>query len=264
MKPELSVVVSAKDEAVRIADCVRSAAWADEVVVVVDERTKDDTAALARAEGARVVVEPWHGGFAAQKAAAVEHAGGRWVFVLDADERFTPALAEEVRRAVRSGEASAYEVCRKNHFGRVWVRHGGWWPDWTLRLFRRGAARFDGRLVHERLVCEGRVGRLRSPLLHYTYEGAVDFLTRSAVYAELAARQMWRNGRRARAWDILLRPPATFLRMYLLRAGFLDGMTGLALARLYAAYTLAKYHRLRELGRLDAAEGEMDDAGGSR
>jgi len=241
----LSVTVITKNEARNIEDCLRSVAWAQEIVVV-DQYSTDGTADMAKGLGARVYQESWKG-FARQKNCAVEKATGDWILSLDADERITVPLKEEIEETMGRKDAfHGYFIARKNFFSGQWIRHGGWYPDYCLRLFKKGSGRFEERAVHEKVVITGSTGYLRSPLEHYTYRSVADYLIRMERYSRLAALEIG-EAKRPLLWAALtLRPAFTFLNMYLLRGGFLDGKKGLFLAASYAYYTFLKYYRFSE------------------
>jgi glycosyltransferase involved in cell wall biosynthesis len=231
----LSITVITLDEEERLRACLESVAWADEIVVV-DAESRDKTTQIAREFTERVVVRPWPG-FADQKNFALAQATGDWVLSLDADEEVSPELREEIQRLLAEPPTcEGYAVPRKNIFWGRWVRHGGLYPDWQLRLFRRGRGRFVARAVHESVQVDGAVARLRGPLLHRSYRDVSDFLTRADRYSTLAADEWVRRGRPARPLDLVLRPLGRFLGMYVLRLGVLDGWRGLLLATLYAYY----------------------------
>ncbi|HUG36760.1 MAG TPA: glycosyltransferase family 2 protein [Candidatus Limnocylindrales bacterium] len=237
--PRISVAIVTLNEQDRLRACLESVAWADEVVVV-DAESADKTVALAREFTDRVWVRPWPG-FVAQKNFAIEQATGDWVLALDADEQVTPALAERVRAILRAdGPADGYSIPRQNMFWGAWVRHGGLYPDWQLRLFRRRSGRFSGEGVHESVRVDGTVERLAEPMLHHSYRGLEDFVERANRYSTLAARDLIRQGRRVRLAELILRPLGRFLSMYIMRRGFLDGWRGLVLAVLYADYVFLR------------------------
>ncbi len=242
----ISAVLITKNEERHVGPCLASLSFADEVVVV-DSGSTDGTEAICRRDPrVRWHVEPWKG-FGPQKNSAVDKALGPWIFSIDADERVTPSLAEEIAAlSPGDGGPAGYRVPRRSFFGKTWVRRGGWYPDYTIRLFRKDAGRFVDRSVHETVRLTGPAGTLSGDLLHYTYRDTEDFLERMNRYSTTGAKELRREGRRARPWDLLVRPPWTFFRMYVLKRGFLDGATGFRLAVLYAMYTFAKYAKLGE------------------
>jgi glycosyltransferase involved in cell wall biosynthesis len=246
-REKVSVIVITLNEEREIGDCLESVTWADEIVVV-DSGSSDRTIEIAKKFTDQVVYHQWVG-FAAQKNWAVELATHPWVLSLDADERVSPELRAEIERLLESPPRFVgYQIPRKNFFLGRWIRHGGWSPDYVLRLFRRDAGRFTERRVHESVTVRGEVGTLQSPLEHYTYRSMVDYFQRMDRYSTLAAEEMFEGGKRAHLIDLLLRPCATFLKMFLLRQGFRDGMDGFLLSRLYSIYTFAKYAKLYKMG----------------
>ena len=243
--PRLSVVVITLNEEDRIRACLASAAWADEIVVV-DAGSEDKTVALAREFTDHVVIRAWEG-FAAQKNFALARASGDWVLSLDADEEVEPALAAEIRTAIAAADAaSGYRIARRNIMWDRWIRHGRLYPDWQLRLFRRGHGRFVDRAVHESVVVDGPVGRLSAPMVHRSYRDVSDFLRRADRYASLAAADFVRDGRRFRATQLVTAPLGRFLAMYVLHRGFLDGWRGFLLAVLYAYYVFVRAAKIWE------------------
>lgn len=243
--PRLSVVVVTRDEEERIRTCLESVAWADELIVV-DAESQDKTAAIARELTDHVLVRPWPG-FALQKNFGLEQARGAWILSLDADETVSPALRDEIEAVVRrDGPCDGYAVPRRNIFWGRWVRHGGLYPDWQVRLFRRGRGRFSARAVHESVQVDGAVGRLAGHLEHRSYRDLSDFLARADRYATLAAEDWIAAGRRVHAWDVVARPLGRFLGMYVVGRGFLDGWRGFLLAALYAYYVLIRAAKVWE------------------
>jgi glycosyltransferase involved in cell wall biosynthesis len=244
----LSVIIIALNQEANIGPCLESARFADEIVVV-DTGSADGTVALARTYGVRVVTAPWQG-FAGTKNLALDQAQGDWVFSLDTDERLPAALRDEILAVVRAdGPLNGYRVPRKNYFGGRWIRRLGWYPNYTLRLWRRGRGRFREREVHEEVEVAGPVGTLQTPLDHYSYHNLEEYAARQDRYARLAAREMARQGRRLRPGELWWRPFFTFWKLYLMKLGILEGALGLSLAWQGSRYNFLKYHYLRELTR---------------
>jgi glycosyltransferase involved in cell wall biosynthesis len=257
-RPVLSVTVITHNEEERLRACLESVAWADELVVV-DAESGDKTVSVARELTDRIWVRPWPG-FAEQKNFAIDQCRGEWILSVDADERVTPELAARVRAIVAAdGPADGYRVPRRNFFWGAWVRHGGLYPDYQLRLFRRRAGRFAIHGVHESVTVAGRVEALAEPLLHHSYRDLDDFVRRSNRYSTLAAADWVRAGRTATMVDLIFRPLGRFVSMYIMRGGFLDGWRGLVLAILYADYVflrMAKVIEVRAAPEGEASEGE--------
>jgi glycosyltransferase involved in cell wall biosynthesis len=246
--PRLSAVVITLNEEGHIRRCLESVAWADEIVVV-DACSHDKTVQIARELTDRVIVRPW-AGFTAQKNFALEQSTGEWILSLDADEEAAPELRHEIMAIVADSRAChGYAVRRQNMFLGRFIRHGGLYPDWQVRLFRRGRGHFAERAVHESVTVTGPVGRLRGHVVHRSYEDVSDFIGRANRYSSLAAEQMVREGRRVRAGELVLRPLGRFLSMYVMKRGFLDGRRGLLLATLYAYYVFMRSAKVWEVTR---------------
>jgi glycosyltransferase involved in cell wall biosynthesis len=242
------VAIIALNEEERIRACLESVAWADEIVVV-DSGSGDKTVTIAREFTDRVLFHAWEG-YGAQKNWAVAQCQGDWVLSLDADERVSEPLRAEIAATLAADPPVAgFRVPRQNFFQDTWIRHGGWYPDHQLRLFRRGRGAFTPSAVHESVRVDGPIGRLRSPLVHQSYRGIEDFVARANRYSELAARELAATARGGSLADLLLRPAWRFVSMYVLRGGFLDGWRGLVLAVLYAHYVFLRAAKVRELGR---------------
>jgi glycosyltransferase involved in cell wall biosynthesis len=240
-----SAVVITRNEEQRLATCLGSLAWADEIVVV-DAESSDATVEIARRFTDRVIVRPWPG-FAAQKNFAAGHAQGDWILSVDADEEVSAELRGEILTVLDGPPPIAgYAVPRRNIFWGRWIRHGGLYPDWQVRLFQRGRGRFVERAVHESVEVTGDVERLGGPLVHRSYESITQFLERANRYSSLAADDLARGGRRVGSGQLVLRPLGRFLTMYVLRRGFLDGTPGLLLAALYAYYVFIRSAKVWE------------------
>jgi len=246
MRSPISIAIITLNEERNIRACLESVKWADEVVVC-DSGSTDQTLAIAAEYGATTFQDEWRG-FAAHKNLAVERTRHLWVFVLDADERMTPALRREVEAVLADPAArDGYLISRRSYFLGRWIRGCGWYPDESIRLFRRGRGRFGARAIHEAVAVDGRVGRLSAPLEHYTYDSISAFLQRMDRYSTLAAEELQRAGRSARVWDLVGRPAWTIFRMFLLQGGWREGWRGLLLSGLYAGYAFSKYAKLWEL-----------------
>jgi len=245
----VSACVIARDDARNIRRCLESLAWADERIVVVDERSRDATESIATELGARVIRHPYRGNLE-QKNFALEQARGDWVVALDADESLSPQLAEALRAELgAAGDCEGIEVNRVTyHLGR-WIRHGDFHPDWQLRAFRRGRGEWVGANPHGRVRVPGAVRRVTGDCEHRSYADLSDQLARVQEWSRIEAERLQREGRRARLRDLVLRPPARFLRAYLLKAGFLDGVPGFAIAAITAFHVFVKYAKLWELER---------------
>lgn len=237
----VTVIVAARNESANIAACIDSVRWADEVIVA-DHGSSDDTTIQAVAAGATILDGAGAPTIGALRNGAIAAARNAWVLVVDADERATASLAEEVRGVTAQAERAAYRVPRRNFFIGREIRHGGWERDRPVRLFR-SALRYDASRVHESVPAPDP-GELRSALLHYPYGSLDEYFEKFSRYSRWWAEDRWARGKRASALAIVFRPPARFFKMYFLRLGFLDGGRGVVLAALAAASVLAKYVRL--------------------
>ena len=246
----LSVIVITKNESRDISRCLASVAWADEIIVL-DSGSSYDTVAICQRFTQQVFVTDWPG-FGRQKQRALDKARGDWVLSLDADEEVTEALKQDIQRALLRTDAQGYEIPRLSSYCGRQMKHGGWWPDRVLRLFRRDAGHFTDDLVHERVVVEGRIGRLREPILHESYVDLDEVLRKVNSYSTLGAQKLFEQGKRSSLGLAIAKGAWTFIRTYVLRAGFLDGAQGLMLAISNAEASYYKYLKLRDLYRLQA------------
>lgn len=247
---DLSVILITRNESRNVLACLQSVAFADEWVVV-DSGSSDDTREIAQAFGAHVVQTDDWPGFGPQKNRALALARGRWVLSIDADERVSPELAARIREvvALSAGVPAAYELSRLSSFCGQWMRHGDWYPDRVLRLFRREAGRFSDDRVHERVIVQGEVARLQGPLLHDTMPGLDDALAKMNRYTTGRAQDLASAGRRSSVAGAFGHALWAFLRGYLLRRGFLDGRLGLVLALYVAEGTYYRHLKLWLLAR---------------
>ncbi len=241
----LSLCVITRDAAGLLADCLASAAFAGEVVVV-DSGSRDDTVEIARRCGARVIEEPWRG-FGAQKNFAVGCAAHDWVLCLDADERVTPELAFSIRTAMAKPDVAAYAMARRNRFLGRWLAHGEGYLDWTVRMFDRRRARWTEDPVHEHVVADGAVAQLSGDLLHASAESIDDYMAKQNRYTTLQAEAMHARGERASVTRLVVSPLVRFFRFYVVKLGFLDGVAGLVHIAIGCQNSFMKYAKLRAL-----------------
>jgi glycosyltransferase involved in cell wall biosynthesis len=241
----LSAILITRDEEINIGECLACLGFAREVIVV-DSGSSDATVAIAQAAGARVVRTGDWPGFGMQKNRALDEATQPWVLSIDADERVTPALRDEILAIVNAPapQADAWDMPRHSSFCGRYMNHSGWYPDRVLRLFRRGTARFSDDVVHERVLPSGRVGHLRNDLLHISYRDLETVLDKLNRYSSAGAQKMQAQGRRVSFLGALLRGLWAFVRTYLLRLGFLDGRLGFVLAVSVAEGTYYRYLKL--------------------
>jgi glycosyltransferase involved in cell wall biosynthesis len=244
----VSATLITHNEEANIEEALRSLAWADEIVVV-DSGSTDATIETCRRYTENVFQRAWTG-FVDQKNFAAAQASHDWIISLDADERISPELGREIDELRRAGFRHAgYRMPRVAFFMGRWIRHGDWYPDHQLRLFDRRRGRWQGGRVHESVIIEGRRGLLRGEIRHYTYRSLSDYLRRLETYTTLAAQDYLAQGRAASLAKVFGNPPATFLKSYLLKRGFLDGAPGLMVAIMGAISVYFKYAKLYELQR---------------
>ncbi len=247
-RPRITAVIMALDEAENIEAAIESLRFADQIVVA-DTGSSDNTIELARNAGAEVHSIDFDG-FGSSKNRALEFCDGDWIFFLDADERVSPELANSITGSVANDSRhGGYTVNRLSFFLGKPVRHSGWHPDYVLRLFKKGQGRFSNRLVHERVELKGAAGKLEGLLYHYSYENLDQYIEKLNVYSRLNAEEMYNNGKKWHFRDLMVHPAAIFIKMYILRAGFLDGINGFLLAVLSSYHVFVKYAKLRQLYR---------------
>lgn len=248
----LSVCILACNEEDVLERCLASVAWAEDIVVVVDAKSRDGSEKIAREHASRVELRPYAGDID-QKSHCASLARFDWVFILDPDEVVRPALGDEIRRLFSGDgpdpQCDGFEINRLTyHLGR-WLQYGDFYPDWKLRIYRRSRSRWCGRNPHGRVEVEGSVTRLVGELEHYSYRDLADQVERIQFFSAESAAALYDQGERARIADLVLRPPARFARAYLLKRGFLDGMPGFIVAVATAFHVFLKYAKLWELAR---------------
>jgi glycosyltransferase involved in cell wall biosynthesis len=243
----VSACVMACDDERTLESCLESLAFCQEIVVVVDSKSRDRSEKIATELATRVAVHPYAGDLE-QKRYATELATHDWVLSIDADEVVSPELATSIQFVMNEGseDVAGYEMNRVAWHLRRWVRHGDWHPDWKLRLFQRARSRWVGRNPHGRAEVDGHTARLSGDLLHYSFRDLTDQLDRIQTHTSQAAVALYESGRRPHLSDLVLRPPARFLRSYVLKLGFLDGAVGFVVAATIAYSVFLKYAKLRE------------------
>jgi glycosyltransferase involved in cell wall biosynthesis len=245
MQPISATVITYNEER-NVRDALQSLSWADEIVVV-DSGSTDATLEICRRFTEKIFHRDWTG-YADQKNFALERARHDWIFSLDADERSSTELCNEIQGLARSGFAKAgYRIPRVAYFMERWIRHGDWYPDYQLRLFDRRLGRWAGGRVHESVRMDQEPDILRGEIQHYTYRSLSDYLKRLETYSTLAAHDYRQKGRSATPFNLLGHPVAVFIKAYLLKRGFLDGAPGLAVAAMGAVSVFFKYAKLYEL-----------------
>ena len=238
----LTTILITHNEQDNLERCLQSVFWSNEIVIV-DSGSTDRTREIALSYKARFFPEEWKG-YTAQKNSALEKAGGEWVLSIDADEELTPEAQRKIQEVVRADDRAVdgYYFRRKVFYMGRWITHGDWYPDYVLRLWRRGSGHFEGGRVHESVqIPEARTARLPQEILHYTYKDAEDQERRMRKYARLWAEDRRREGRRAMLTDLLVRPAWRFFRGLVLKRGFLDGFRGWRIAWCCARETAMKY-----------------------
>ncbi|MGA9453416.1 MAG: glycosyltransferase family 2 protein [Verrucomicrobiia bacterium] len=245
----ISVCMIAGNEAHRIRRALESVAgWTGEIIVVTDHNVTDGTGEIAVSCGAKVFCEPWQG-HAAHRNFASGKASQPWLLAIDADEVVSPELRDEIRQVFVSGkmaDRAAFSLPRCTIYHGRWIRHGDWYPDRKVRLWRRGQGRWSDTQLHETLVAEGRVGRLRNDLLHYSMESLEHQTRKTLSSVEDFVHECEKRGRSVRVIDLAFRPWWRFVRGYFLKLGFLDGWQGYTIAWMTAFYTFLRYASVRE------------------
>ena len=241
----IAVVIITKNEEQNIGACLESVRWADEKIVI-DAESCDKTVELARASGAKVSVRPWPG-FGLQKNFGMAQASSDWILILDADERVTEELRSEVRFCIegwKRGAPVAYRIPRRNFFYGAWVQRGGVYPDYQVRLFRRGIAQYNDVTVHENLIVDGEIGTLAGHIDHYTERRIQDHFKKFGLYTTLAAQEKARRIRTVYWSDLVFRPLVIWTKTYVLKQGCRDGVRGLIVCVFASMYTFVKYAKL--------------------
>jgi glycosyltransferase involved in cell wall biosynthesis len=243
----LSIVIITKNEENNISECLASIAWADEIIVV-DNNSTDNTVAICRQFTDKILITKDWPGFGKQKNRALEQASGEWILSIDADERISKTLSEEIKQAISGSSISsksAFRIPRLSRYCGRWIKHSGWSPDYVLRLFRRDSARFSDDIVHEKVeLLKGELGTLKTPIKHYSFNSLEEVLIKTNTYSTANALKSYQQGKKSSLSKAILHGLWAFFRTYILRAGFLDGREGFILAISNAEGTYYRYIKL--------------------
>ena len=239
---KLSIVIVAKNESKNIYECVRSAAFADEILVV-DSGSTDETISLAKSAGARIIKKKWIG-YGPQQNIAINASKGDWIFSLDADERISAKLANEIIQAINEDTFYVYNVPRKSLFVSKFMDYSGWRPDYTKRLFKKGFAKFTEHEVHAHLSTKYKIGKLENPIIHFSYRDLESVINKMNLYSTGGARDNLKSGKKGSLRKAILHGLWAFFRTYFIRVGFLDGKEGVMLAIANAEVTYYRYLKL--------------------
>lgn len=241
---KISVIVITKNEEKNISDCLKSAEWADEIIVI-DSESSDRTVEIAREFTDKVFIRKWEG-YVAQKRYALSLTKNDWVLSLDADERITPELKDEIFK-LDPGNFSGYKIRRKNFLMKKEITSCGWEKDFQLRLMKKDKTTFSDRLVHEKFLVDGQVGTLKHPMLHYTFASFSEYLNKINNYTSLKAQELFKRKKRVGAWTIFSHTVSAFFAFFFIKRGFKDGVYGMIISLLHSVSTMMNYIKLWEL-----------------
>ena len=245
-KPKISVTIRTFNEEKNLRECLERVSWADGIVVV-DSQSSDLTVDIARQFTDRVLIQPWLGHIG-QSQFATDRTSNLWVLHMDADERVTPGLRDEIRALdLDNSPFDAYEMPRRHFFMQRWIRHSAWYPDYKIRLFRKDRCKWGGYAPHDEVKVKGPKAKLKNDILHYIYQDIAHFAATKNTYSTLTSEDHFRNGRRARVIDFTLRPAYAFLYRYIIRLGFTDGIAGFTIAVMESYAVFMKYIKLYEM-----------------
>jgi len=241
---KISAIVITYNEAANISECLTSLKWCDEIIVV-DSNSADDTVSNA-GEYTQDIITVDNIPYGEKRNIGIDKATGDWIIWLDADERISAELKDEISGIISSSSPTdAYKINRKSYFINKFIKHCGWYPDYTLRLFKKSSGiRFNDSLVHEKAVYNGSTGKLKNDILHYTDRDFEHYISKLNKYTTFSAEELSAKGRKAGFFDIIFRPAFTFFKMYFLKLGILDGYMGLVLCTLSSIHVMTKYSKL--------------------
>jgi (heptosyl)LPS beta-1,4-glucosyltransferase len=241
---KISVIVITKDEEKNISNCLKSVEWADEIIVV-DSESSDKTVELAKKFTEKIFIRTWEG-YVPQKKYALGLASNDWVLSLDADERITEALKNEILN-LSLDNVSGYKIRRKNFLLKKEITSCGWEKDYQLRLLKKDKTSFSDRLVHEKFIVEGEVKTLSNPMIHYTFSSFTDYFNKINYYTSLKAQELFKKKKKIGGWTIFSHSVSAFFAFFIIRKGFKDGVYGLIISSLHSVSTLMNYIKLWEL-----------------
>jgi hypothetical protein len=243
---KISSVIICKNEERNIEACLKSIDWVDEIILV-DAESTDKTVAIAKKYTDKIFIRKWEG-FSKQRQFGLEQCSGKWIFPIDADERCTVELKQEILEKINSTQIneSGFKIPRKSFYRNYWVKYCGWYPGYQLRLFKKDKSSVTDRLVHEGYIVEGEIGTLKNALLHYTINSIAEYIEKINQYSTLQALEKSKRGR-VGFWDIILRPVAAFLTEYIGRKGFLDGIPGIIICHFNMITNILTYTKIWEM-----------------
>jgi len=245
-KAKISVTVRTFNEEKNLKECLESVSWVDEIVVI-DSRSTDNTVLIAREFTDKVFIQEWLGHIG-QSQFATDQAKNLWVFHMDADERVSPELRNEILSLdLNNSTCDAYEMPRRHFFMQQWINHSAWFPDYKIRLFRKDRCKWGGYAPHDEVKITGRKAKLKHEIYHYIYSDIAHFAATKNRYSSLTAEDHFKNGRRARIIDFTLRPLYAFLYRYVIRLGIADGIAGFTISIMEAHAVFMKYIKLYEI-----------------
>ncbi len=243
---KLSVVILTKDEERNIGRAIKSVKDIANEIIVLDSGSKDRTVEIAKNLGAKIFFHPFEN-YPNQVNKGISLTTNNWILVLDADEELSEELKQSIKRELRNPRYDCYLINRRTYFLGKFLNHT-LYPEWRLRLFRSGKAKYEGEL-HEVVRCFGKIGKLKGDLYHYSFKDFKDFIVKNIRYSEISAKALHKKGKKPSSKDIIIRPIWTFIKFYFLKKGFLDGWRGFTISLSYAFFNLAKYVFLKELSR---------------
>ncbi len=243
---KISVVVITKNEEKNIRRCLESVKWVDEIIIV-DSQSEDDTIKIAEEYDAKIYSPLWRG-YGPAKQEGVKHSSHDWILSIDADEEVSTTLANEIKAVLSQTDiADGYLIPRKTNFMGRWINHSNWYPDYVLRLFDKTKGGFNSNVVHEAVEVSGQKEYLKSDLLHYSYPTLDEYFRKFNIYTRMGAEDLLAKGKKAGFFTIFIKPVASFIKHYVLKKGFLDGIEGFLISFLSAIAVMVKYAKLREL-----------------